>query len=109
MIHTVSVLKGYNAALGHFFVHLAFFIGSFIVVIIPEQQQLDIFKYDDGSPLLKKDMKVAFIFQQSIHIVAAIVTFLGITKDKCRYMDTLVEVMSMVTVLCMIFMYMFQW
>jgi len=71
MIHTVSVLKGYNASLGFFFLNLAFFIGTFIAVEIPTDDQLAPFA------LTRKDMRVLYGLQQTVHFLATMLTFLS--------------------------------
>lgn len=91
MIHTVSVIKGYTASLGFFFLNLAFFLGALIAVEIPSDKQLAPYG------LSNQRMTNIYALQLTYHFLTALVTFLSMNIHWYKnHMENIVQVCSIV-------------
>lgn len=100
MIHTYSLLQGYVGSLGLMPIRLGIAIGMLFVLPVPVEE----LKY-----FHLKDMQLLWNLQFAVHLIAALISILNLYfQHMMEAFELIVKVLSILTTLPLIFVYMWQ-
>ena len=101
MIYTNSVLRGYTASLGYFFLSSAFFFGSwYMYADIPSKEELETYNL--------RNIDSLFGLQMTVHLLSTILTILQNYLQLWKHLEQYIDYGNAAATFLMIIAYMLQ-